>query len=125
MFLTDTPTRHSVLKMTRIFSKPVNRKDLSGWLEKPQEPGQAMDISDDNNSPSPVIRQESPDEEADLAVNTGDEKLIPHIEYDGFSIHGRALCLVVKRKTSAPASGGSSQQMMESWMSTQIVRGES
>jgi hypothetical protein len=121
--LTDTPTRHSVLKMRRIFSKPVNPKGLSGWLERPQD-GQPMDISnEDGNSPPPVIRQESPDEEANLADST-DEKLIPHIEYDGFSIHGRALCLVVKRKT-ASASGDSSQQMMENWVSTQMVRGES
>jgi hypothetical protein len=127
MFLTDTPTRHSVMKMKRIFSRPANREGLSGWLEKPQEGGGPIDVSndDDNNSPSPVIRQESPDEEANLAGNTDDEKLIPHIEYDGFSIHGRALCLVVKKKTSASATAGSSQQMMENWMSTQIVRGES
>jgi hypothetical protein len=124
VFLVDTPTRHSVLKMRRVFSKPGARQGLAGWLEKAQEGEQPIDVTmDDDMSPSPVVRQESPDE--DVAENT-DEKLIPHVEYDGFSIHGRALCLVVKRKSSGSAAGGgSSQQMMENWMSTQAVRGES
>jgi hypothetical protein len=123
VFLVDTPTRHSILKMKRVFSRPGARKGLAGWLQKAQEGEEPIDVSmEDASSPSPVIRQESPDE--DVAERT-DEKLIPHVEYDGFSIHGRALCLVVKRKSSASASGGSSQQMMENGMSTQVVGGES
>jgi hypothetical protein len=121
MFLVDTPTRHSVLRMRRVFSKPVGKQGLAGWLEKPPEGEQPVDVDMDSNSPPPIIRQESPDE--DLAEDA-DEKLTPHVEYDGFSIHGRALCLVVKRKTSA-SGAGYSQQMMENWMSTQVVRGES
>jgi hypothetical protein len=106
--------------MKRVFSKPGGQQGLAGWLAKQKEGQRPIDVDmdDDGNSPPPVIRQESPDEEA----NT-DEKLIPHVEYDGFSIHGRALCLVVKRKSSS--SGGASQQMMEDWMSTQMVRGQS
>jgi hypothetical protein len=43
--------------------------------------------------------------------------------YEGFSIYGRILCLVVKRRgirqsTGAPAS---SQQMLENWVSTQAA----
>jgi hypothetical protein len=115
--LVETPTRHSVLKMTRVFSKPGAEQGLAGWLEKPQEGAPPVDVSMDD-SPPPVIRQESPDDDTD-------EKLIPQVQYDGFSIHCHALCLVVKRKTSASASGGSSQQMMENWMSTQAVGGDS
>jgi hypothetical protein len=120
VFLTETPTRHSVLKMRRVFAKPGGRQGLAGWLEKQKEGERPIDVDmdDDYSSPPAIIRQESPDEESNTDV-----KLTPHVEYDGFSIHGRALCLVVKRKTSA--SGGSSQQMMEDWMSTQMVRGES
>lgn len=44
--------------------------------------------------------------------------------YDGFSIYGRILCLVVKRR-GVRASGGtapaSSQQMLENWVSTQAA----
>jgi hypothetical protein len=137
--LTDCPTRHSVLKKTRTFSGSRNHRGLTGWLEKPQGQ-QPIDISNDDNTPPPVIREESPDEEANLAdipaespgirtspsaipeTNTDGEKLVPQIEYEGFSIHGRVLCLVVKRKNSASASASSSQQMMENWMSTQVLR---
>jgi hypothetical protein len=46
--------------------------------------------------------------------------------YDGFSIYGRILCLIVKRKGSRTAAGGSgvpasSQQMLENWVSTQAA----
>jgi hypothetical protein len=42
--------------------------------------------------------------------------------YDGFSIYGRILCLVVKRKGSKSSGGiapASSHQMLENWISTQ------
>lgn len=44
--------------------------------------------------------------------------------YEGFSIYGRILCLVVKRRGVNNATGGlpvSSQQMLESWVSTQAA----
>lgn len=53
------------------------------------------------------------------------KKLALTTSYDGFSIYGRILCLVVKRKGNrtqshlAP-SGGS--QMMEQWVSTQAAQ---
>jgi len=52
------------------------------------------------------------------------KKLGLKTSYDGFSIYGRILCLVVKRRgrtqggAMAPAS---SQQMMEHWVSTQAA----
>jgi hypothetical protein len=52
------------------------------------------------------------------------KKLGLNTSYDGFSIYGRILCLVVKRRgrtqggAVAPAS---SQQMMEHWVSTQAA----
>ncbi|KAH0566047.1 hypothetical protein GP486_000568 [Trichoglossum hirsutum] len=58
---------------------------------------------------------------------TDDKKLALHTSYDGFSIYGRILCLVVKRKSSIRARGGStvasSGGTMEDWIaSTQIQR---
>ncbi|KAL5117664.1 hypothetical protein ACEQ8H_004412 [Pleosporales sp. CAS-2024a] len=44
--------------------------------------------------------------------------------YDGFSIYGRILCLVVKRRGVRSSAGGgpaSSQQMLENWVSTQAA----
>ncbi|KAK7530804.1 uncharacterized protein J3D65DRAFT_671737 [Phyllosticta citribraziliensis] len=58
------------------------------------------------------------------------KKLLLNTSYDGFSIYGRILCLVVKRKGAAAKGSGtagstaqapSSQQMMENWVSTQAA----
>lgn len=56
------------------------------------------------------------------------KKLALKTSYDGFSIYGRILCLIVKRKgkkaassaAAAPVAGGS--QMMENWVSTQVAQ---
>lgn len=75
--------------------------------------------------------EKSVDEEA--ADETGQDaddkkKLSLNLAYDGFSIYGRILCLVVKRKgvSKTSASGGaapaSSQQMLENWVSTQAAQ---
>jgi hypothetical protein len=54
-----------------------------------------------------------------------DKKLAPHTVYDGFSIYGRVLCLVVKRKGTATSTTTTktraSQQMIENWVSTQVA----
>jgi hypothetical protein len=56
------------------------------------------------------------DDKKNLGLNTS---------YDGFSIYGRILCLIVKRRgVRNPASGSgaiSSQHMMENWVSTQAA----
>jgi hypothetical protein len=57
-----------------------------------------------------------------------DKKLALHMSYDGFSIYGRILCLVVKRKSSTrarvgPTVASAGQAMMEDWIAaTQIQR---
>ncbi|KAK3675240.1 hypothetical protein LTR78_004750 [Recurvomyces mirabilis] len=58
-------------------------------------------------------------------VQDDKKKLAMNTSYDGFSIYGRILCLLVKRKgkKAQPAStvvGGS--QMMEQWVSTQAAQ---
>jgi hypothetical protein len=49
----------------------------------------------------------------------------PKTTYDGFSIYGKVLCLVIKRSgtTSGIDNLASSQQMMENWVSTQAAQG--
>ena len=67
-----------------------------------------------------------PQEEEDTAADDK-KKLALNTSYDGFSIYGRILCLVVKRKgkraeernTGAPMGGS---QMMEQWVSTQAAQ---
>lgn len=61
--------------------------------------------------------REARDDKKKLGLNTS---------YDGFSIYGRILCLVVKRKGPRTGVGGSavpvsSQQMLETWVSTQAA----
>jgi hypothetical protein len=65
------------------------------------------------------------DEDYEEAQDDQKKKLSLDTSYDGFSIYGRILCLVVKRKSlrtttgsSGPASG---QQMLEAWVSTQAA----
>lgn len=43
--------------------------------------------------------------------------------YDGFSIYGRILCLMIKRRGGRVSAGvASSQQLMENWISTQAAQ---
>lgn len=61
---------------------------------------------------------------ADAAEDAADDKKKLRLKtaYEGFSIYGRILCLIVKRRgvKKAPANGlGSGTQMLENWVSTQ------
>lgn len=59
------------------------------------------------------------DDQLELADDK--KKMAMDTTYDGFSIHGRVLCLVVKRKDNkgqAPAGGGGGQATMENWISS-------
>jgi hypothetical protein len=72
------------------------------------------------------------DEEAETgsgneaAANDDDDKkkLALETTYDGFSIYGRILCLIVKRKgkKAAPGTVSGGSQMMEEWVSTQVAQ---
>ncbi|KAK5700580.1 hypothetical protein LTR97_005097 [Elasticomyces elasticus] len=68
----------------------------------------------------PIQEPAEPEEQ----VEDDKKKLAMNTSYDGFSIYGRILCLLVKRKGKrAPAGhamGGS--QMMEQWVSTQAAQ---
>lgn len=70
----------------------------------------------DEPVPAAEVDEERQDDKKKLALNTS---------YDGFSIYGRILCLLVKRKGQRPKqthapTGGS--QMMEQWVSTQAAQ---
>lgn len=72
--------------------------------------GNADEIEDEDED-------ESQDDKKKLGLKTS---------YEGFSIYGRILCLVVKRRGARNGSGGvgapvSSQQMLETWVSTQAA----
>ncbi|CAI6335720.1 unnamed protein product [Periconia digitata] len=78
-------------------------------------------------------RSKSANREVDQELNDGEsegdgekKKLALNTSYEGFSIYGRVLCLVVKRKNrqqqkSTGNRPASSEQMMENWVSTQAA----
>ena len=66
------------------------------------------------------------DVEGDDESQDDKKKLGLKTSYEGFSIYGRILCLVVKRRGARNGTGGagapvSSQQMLENWVSTQAA----
>ncbi|KAF2671775.1 hypothetical protein BT63DRAFT_467891 [Microthyrium microscopicum] len=144
VFLTDSSTRHQLLTKSKTFST-AKRGNLKGWLEAT---GSTRKTAEGTADDAIEIRAESPDNDISLAdipmagndaeADAGnepvlasgggddDKKLIPRTFYDGFSIYGRVLCLVIKRRglaTSTVSKASSSQQMMESWVSTQAAQG--
>ncbi|KAL9013183.1 MAG: hypothetical protein Q9173_002114 [Seirophora scorigena] len=74
-------------------------------------------------------RQRPEDAAVDQDPDADDKKrLAMRTSYDGFSIYGRILCLVVKRRGNAKGkdlTGGAGQAMMEEWIaSTQMAEGQ-
>lgn len=66
------------------------------------------------------------DEEGTEEAQDDKKKLSLNTSYDGFSIYGRILCLVVKRCGTRTQTGkgmvpASSQAMLENWVSTQAA----
>lgn len=69
----------------------------------------------------PVEVDEAEDEESEGEDDK--KKLGLQTQYDGFSIYGSTLCLIVKRRgATAPKdiAPSTSQAMMENWVSTQV-----
>jgi hypothetical protein len=92
--------------------------------------------TEDDGDDEHIFVQSEEDEEEDLAprrrkktkvvdeTSKEDEdkkKLGINTAYEGFSIYGRILCLIVKRKGVKKSAGGntSGTQMLENWVSTQ------
>lgn len=74
-----------------------------------------------------TTHHEVADDESDgetLEPEDDKKKLGINTSYDGFSIYGRILCLVVKRtgtRNKAGSAPSSSQRMLENWVSTQAA----
>lgn len=102
----------------------------------------ALFVSDDpqdggvgGQQPTPLPKRKKATGEHDAAGSRTDraedskKKMGLDTSYDGFSIYGRILCLVVRRKGAVRgkpiASTGAGQAMMEEWIaSTQVERAE-
>ncbi|KAG9187765.1 hypothetical protein G6011_05636 [Alternaria panax] len=71
-------------------------------------------------------RTRSVDQDSNKEPQADDKKKLGlNTSYDGFSIYGRILCLVIKRRGVRNVAGASdatsSQAMLENWVSTQAV----
>ena len=99
-----------------------------------EESGEGLFVSDGDEDGEEVAMVKEMDKDITMGGDGGGEddkkKLSLNTTYDGFSIYGRILCLVVKRKgtvkgkEAAVGSAGSGQAMMEEWISsTQMAEG--
>ena len=88
-----------------------------------EESGEGLFVSDGSEDEGSARKGEEADTAMADAGDGGDDKkkLALNTTYDGFSIYGRILCLVVKRKSTSKGkevAGGSCQAMMEDWISS-------
>lgn len=158
VFLTETSSRHTILKKEkRAKSEKMRLGTLGGKMtgsrEAPVEvgedaPGLRREESDDagialSDLPPAASKRESEErlflsddenDENDRGLRKGTagraqgerkvddkKKLALDTTYDGFSIYGRILCLVVKRRNNAKGKepvGGARPAMMEEWISS-------
>ena len=100
------------------------------------ESQEGLFVSDDSDEgnfdaqemPSSKNRGKRPVGEEEDDGEDDKKKLGMNTTYDGFSIYGRILCLVVKRRGTAKGkemAGGAGQAMMEDWIaSTQMGEGQ-
>ena len=98
-----------------------------------QEGGHTLFLSDESENETIGTRPQRAgafkEESLDVGAAEDDKKKLGlNTMYDGFSIYGRILCLVVKRRGTARGkdmAGAAGQAMMEEWISsTQAVEGQ-
>jgi hypothetical protein len=120
IFLTPIGTRHSLLKKNKAFK---NKTKISGNSNK---------LTGSDVQPV-IIREESDEEAGSMAMDQIPEedggfceddkkKLALKTTYDGFSIWGWVLCLLVTRKggpSKKSTESNAGQALMEEWISTQ------
>jgi hypothetical protein len=128
--ITEIPEAEEPRRLSRRSARDNVRKGYSG-------PDTGSDGSDSDNSAlfvpgRPAKRNKTSNEPAEINEDENDQetqddkkKLALNTSYDGFSIYGRILCLVVKRRGVRMAGDNgvpaTSQQMLENWVSTQAA----
>jgi hypothetical protein len=128
--IADIPEAHETRESTKRPARSKRRAEDSG--HDPVSDGSASDSSTlfvpgratkrNKKKKGPVVSAEYDNDEE---IEDDKKKLGLNTSYDGFSIYGRILCLVVKRRGVRTAGGNtvpaSSQQMLENWVSTQAA----
>ena len=182
VFLTETSSRHSILKKMKIAKTEKGRlgttdgrltgsrdapvevsESAPGLIGEESEDGEGVRMADipsaaecdavdraslpkeesqigrfvsEDSDEADVDAQEAPSSRNEGKRSVGEEhngkeddkkKLGMDTTYDGFSIYGRILCLVVKRKGTAKgkeSAGGAGQAMMEEWITSTQMQGQ-
>ncbi|KAG8532999.1 uncharacterized protein KY384_001781 [Bacidia gigantensis] len=166
VFLTQTSTRHAVLRKQKTMKGEKGRLGSEGRRITAEGTEEAPVVVDEAGAGDrvPGLRREESDEGDDRMENIPAEaasgrrdvkkedtfvveddddeeevhegggevqddkkKMGMETRYEGFSIYGRILCLVVKRRGTAKGRelpGGAGQAMMEEWIGTQVAREE-
>lgn len=114
-----------------------NIRDNDEFESPDDETPPAIEVYSDTELPPPKRLREADGSDGDECADDDKKKLAMDVSYDGFAIHGRVLCLVVRKKDNRgllaagkAASGASGappagQANMENWItSTQIPVGE-
>lgn len=95
-----------------LFVSDDSAEDGSSRIQRHQD-------TEGKHEPAPNDPEDGVEDKKKMALNT---------TYDGFSIYGRILCLVVKRRgvtKGKDRGGGTGQAMMEEWIaSTQLAEGQ-
>lgn len=122
--LADIPEAVKQLPITgNAQRKKRGRADINQAVtnDTSDEDASALFVADNAPKRSKLSRERDNEELAE----DDKKKLSLNTSYDGFSIYGRILCLVVKRRGGRTESGAapaaSSQQMLENWVSTQAA----
>ncbi|RMD43897.1 hypothetical protein DV735_g1248, partial [Chaetothyriales sp. CBS 134920] len=135
IFLTEIGTRHALMvKQKTVVDRQVatsdNKKTAGGngdpliireESESDDDELQISDVGPETNQDDDESYKED-DRESSEADGFGDKKKLGfNTVYDGYSIWGFVLCLLVERKGSAvqKAKQGHAQALMEEWISTQ------
>lgn len=106
--------------------KPINLEDIPELPNEQINGDDTLFVHDSEDSdpafePGPR-RSRKPTAKPLEAISEDNKKLGLRTYYDGFSIYGRILCLVVRRRGGPiNAAAANSQQIMENWISTQAV----
>ena len=92
---------------------------------KMEESREELFVSDDDSEEGREVAERRKD--GDVEGGDDKKKMAMDTTYDGFSIYGRILCLVVKRRGTAKGKelvGGAGQAMMEEWITNTQVQKE-
>lgn len=112
----------------RLADVPAAGRDEGARIRKEESAGDELFVSEGEGDEDATTGESQEGKDTELGGREEGEddkkKMALDTEYDGFSIYGRILCLVVKRKGTAKGkeSAGAGQAMMEEWItSTQMA----